>query len=262
MRLRPHRKNDEPEPTMTTALTSATTQPQPAQATARFDMYADIHKAIRCFMTDTLLRVGQLDLHDEAEVARTLDQLDELLVEMSSHLKRENAFVHPAMEARLPGTSTRIAVDHAEHIDAIEQLEAESRSLRQMPSGQRAVPAQRLYRHLALFVADNLQHMHVEETAHNAALWSAYGDDELMALHGAILQSLHPAEVEATLRWMARSLNPHELAEVLLGVRAGVPPEAFLGLLDIVRPQLDDWRWAKLTRALGLPQVPGLVEMC
>ena len=33
---------------------------------------------------------------------------------------------------------------------------------------------------LALFIADNFQHMHVEETAHNAVLWARYTDAELM----------------------------------------------------------------------------------
>lgn len=49
-----------------------------------------------------------------------------------------------------------------------------------------------LERLLALFVADDVQHMHVEETAHDAVLWAHYSDDELMAIEQAIVASIPP----------------------------------------------------------------------
>jgi len=56
----------------------------------------------------------------------------------------------------------------------------------------RAALAQRLYRHLALFIGENLQHMQVEETENNAALWALYSDDELAAIHDRLLASVPP----------------------------------------------------------------------
>ena len=41
-------------------------------ATPRFDFYASIHKALRRFMCDTLLKLGALDVADTAEMERTL----------------------------------------------------------------------------------------------------------------------------------------------------------------------------------------------
>ena len=57
--------------------------------------------------------------------------------------------------------------------------------------GQEVAEAQpglalRLYRHLALFVAANFQHMHIEETAHNTLLWAACTDAELQTLRAAL----------------------------------------------------------------------------
>ena len=45
-------------------------------------------------------------------------------------------------------------------------------------SSLREVAALRLYRHLALFVADNLQHMHVEETENHATLIECYSEED------------------------------------------------------------------------------------
>lgn len=228
-----------------------------AAATApRVDLYAGIHKALRLFMGDTLARAGRLDTDDAGELAATLGQIDALLAQCRSHVAKENQYVHPAIEARRPGTSERIADEHVGHLEAIAALEAEVAALRAWPG---AAAAQRLYRHLARFVGENLEHMHVEETVHNAALWAAYSDAELLQVHQRILASIEPAEMAVVLRWMVPALSPAERAGMLGAMQREMPPAAMRGVLDIVRPHLDEGAWAKLARALGIAPVPGLM---
>ncbi len=240
--------------------TDADTRTSAAAAAPRLDLYAHIHKALRSFMLDTLQRCGRLDVHDDQEFQATLGQLDALLTLCGQHLQHENDFVHPALEARQPGAARRIAGEHVEHQHHIEALRHEAGQLRQAGAARRDLLALRLYRHLALFVADNFQHMHVEETAHNAALWAAYTDAELMALHERLMASLPPAEILQVARWMVPALTPGERAGLLNGIKFGMPPEAFVHLVDSLRPHLDQRAWAKLAPAIGLPQQPGLVH--
>ena len=61
------------------------------------------------------------------------------------------------------------------------------------------------------------------------------------------------------LRWMVPAMAPAERAAMLGAMQQEMPPEALRGVLDIVRPHLNDSAWAKLARALGIPPVPGLV---
>jgi hypothetical protein len=246
---------------MQEALTpTAASRGAAAEAAPRLDLYATIHKALRAAMTDTLGRVGRLDTDDPAEMAATLGQLDELLALCASHIAHENEFLHPAIEARAPGGARRVAGEHVEHLEAIEALNADNRALRAAEPRRRPVLALRLYRHLALFVADNFQHMHHEETAHNAALWAAYGDDELLALHGALVASIPPQEMMAVLGWMVPALCPAERAGLLADLRATMPPPAFAAVIDAIQPRLDPCGWRKLAGALGLAPVPGLVQ--
>ena len=79
--------------------------------------------------------------------------------------------------------------------------------------------ALRLYRHLALFVAENFQHMHIEETVNNAALWACYSDAELLEIHGRLLASMPPQEHLLVARWMVPALSPVERAGMLNGGR-------------------------------------------
>ena len=241
---------------MNSTLAAPRTQ-QPAVAmhpAPRLDLYAPIHKALRSFMCDTLLRVGRIDVADAADRHATLAQCDELLALCESHVHHENEFMHPAIEARQPSGSARIALEHEEHLQSIAELRDDLAALRAAPADAAPVLALRLYRHLALFVADNFQHMHIEETAHNAALWAHYSDAELMQLHGRLMAAIDPREHLLVARWMLPALTPAERKAVVDGIKAETPPEAFLGLMAQVRPLLSRNTWAQLAQDVGMPR--------
>lgn len=227
-----------------------------ARTSPRLDLYGPIHKALCLMMTDTLQRAGRLDTDDPGELAATLTQVDALLEACRSHVAKENKFVHTAIEARRPGASERIAGEHDAHLDAIAALQAEVAALRALPT---AAAANRLYAHLARFIAENLEHMQLEETQHNAALWAAYSDAELLEIHQRLLASIEPAEMPTILRWMVPALSPAERASMLEQMQRELPPEAMRAVLEVVRPHLDDSAWGKLARALNLPTAGGFV---
>ena len=218
----------------------------------RVDMYGGIHKALRAMMADTLLAVGRMDTDDALELAQVTERVLTLLDSCASHLKHENEFVHAAIEARAPGASERIAHEHDEHEKEIASLAGAVAELRGCGAEQRAAVALDLYRALSLFVAENYQHMHVEETAHNAVLWARYTDAELLEIHDRLVASIPPAEMMAVARWMVPFMNPAERAGLLGGIRQNAPAPAFQAILDTVRPHLTESEWAKLARALDL----------
>ena len=229
---------------------AALTQAQPAAP--RMDMYASIHKALRAFMADTLLGLGRMDVDDDLEFAQTCDRVMQLLDLCRAHLHHENQFVHAAMEARQPGSSQNIAGEHVEHEQAITVLADGVNHL--MACSKPALPAATLalYRQLALFVAHNFEHMHEEETAHNAVLWAHYRDEEIVAIESAIHASLEPDEAMLCMRWMLPNLAPAERALVLTDLRAQAPAPVFDAVLALVRPQLSALQWGRLARDLAV----------
>lgn len=231
----------------------------PAVKAPRLDLYGPIHKALRAFMGHVLQRLGTLDPEDDAERAAAVAELQSLLGLMRSHLQHENDFVHAAIEARRPGAAAATAADHLGHLEALGNLEDEVQALRDALPPHRAPLARRLYRHLAVFVGENLLHMQVEETQNNAALWALYDDAELAALHDRLVASIPPAEMALAARWLVAGLDDAELAALYADMQAKAPPPAFEALLEIARSRLDERRWARLARALGRPPVPGLV---
>lgn len=227
---------------------------QVAQAAAapRVDLYAGIHKALRALMADTLLGLGRADCEDALELAQITQRVLQLLDFCRSHLRHENEFVHKAIEARAPGASSQIAHEHAGHEEEIVVLADQATALLHCATDARAAGTLALYRALSLFIAHNFEHMHVEETAHNAVLWARYTDAELIEIHNALVASIPPEEMMFTLRWLVPFMNPAERAAMMADMHAHAPAPAFEAALDVVRPHLGEREWAKLAASLGL----------
>ena len=238
-------------PTATRQATGAAT-PQ----VQRLDLYAGIHKALRLFLTDTLVKVGQTDAADAAHVRDTLAQVRTLLAGMRQHLQHENDFLHPALERARPGASGQITDEHMAHLDAIDELQ-DLTGMAQAADGEaRATAVGRLYRALALFVAENLAHMHYEETEHTAVLWAHYTDAQLLELHGALIASIPPDEMTQTLYWMLPALAAHERLALLSELRPHAPAPVFDAVLGLARSRLTPTDWGKLARGLDVPAAP------
>lgn len=223
-----------------------------AQTTDRHDIYAFVHKGLRAWMGEVLARVGRTDPDDVAEIAATLDALGALLAFCRGHVTHENDFVHRAMESRRPGSADLTAADHIAHENAIRELEGIMTSVQFAAPGESAAGLQRLYRQLALFVAENLEHMAMEESHNNLVLWETHTDAEIVEIEHALVASIAPEAMMAALRWMLPWMNARERATMLGGMRQGMPAEPFRAVLAMVRQHVsaDDWR--KLAAALRL----------
>lgn len=234
------------------ALHRPAVSPAPAAAVApRFDMYMQIHKGLRSLMAATLVEVGRMDWQDPAERDATLARLGKLLDTCRGHLEHENQFVHTAIERRLPGAAGQTEADHLEHVAAIDQLRRHVDALRRASGEAAGEAALALYRDLAVFVAENFLHMQVEESRNNASLWAAYTDEELVEIHDALVASIPADEMAFLLGLMLPALAPAERAQMMLGMRSGMPAEAFAGVLAVAQQALSGRDWSKLSAALS-----------
>jgi len=222
----------------------------------RHDPYGAIHKGLRSFMQDTLFHVGSMDVGDPSSTSAALARTRALLTMCRNHLEHENRLVHPAIEARLPGGAARTRMEHEGHERSIALLETRVHDLEHAAAEGEISLAERLakafYLELSRFVAENLEHMHVEETENTRHLWALYSDDELRQIQGAIIASETPEQIAQSFRWMLPALSPSERAGLLSGARAGMPAEAFQGVLALARSVLAPRDWEKLVAALGI----------
>jgi len=213
----------------------------------RFDGYLSVHKGLRAFMADVLTTIGRTDASDAAEVAEGMALVRSLLDICRGHLFTENQFLHTAMEARRPGSACVTANDHVQQEEKFEQLESQILAVERTLAAARTANLLQLYRTLALFVAENFQHMNVEEIDNNATLWSLYTDAELHAIHEEILKSIDPEKMRVFLRWILPYVSPAERAAIVSGMQQSMPEPVFDQFLSGVRQLLSEKDWIKLS---------------
>jgi len=225
--------------------------PQQTSPAPRYDIYRGIHKALRAFMCDTLLRIGRLDPTDRSETRATTQQLRGMAAFCASHLAHEDRFIHPAMELRRPGSAVNLANDHRHHETTLQEIDGLADQL-----DQTAEPAvlEQLQRLLADFVADSLLHMNIEETWNNTVLWDTHDDAELAAIEQAIVASIPPDEMVLCLRWMLLAFSPTERIALLAGMRQNTPQPAYEAALALARDCLVTRDWNRLALALAEQQ--------
>jgi hypothetical protein len=220
----------------------------------RFDIYRNIHMALRALMMETLSAVGRMDAEDEAERAPILAQIRFLLAFCQMHLEKENRFVHPAMESRAPGSTASIAADHVEHVQAFANLESDIALVETAGANAKPEAAFALYRNLGLFVGENFVHMYEEETVNNAVLWRTHSDPEIAAIEQAIIAQVPPEMKPQVMRWMLPALSPQARAQLFRLMAPTMPPQMVQGILMMLKTHLSEANWQKLHQvAQSLP---------
>src|SRR5687767_8562480 len=91
-------------------------------ANNRYNIYAVVHKGLRGFMMDILVKVGPMDVMDTAEAAQVVDQLRAMLAFCDRHIEHENQYLRPAIERSVACAAVPIADDHVGHQLEIAEL--------------------------------------------------------------------------------------------------------------------------------------------
>lgn len=230
---------------------------RPAAATttgaiaSRYDLYRLVHKGLRAALGEALGLLGRADPAVPLDFAGALNAVAEVLDLCAEHVAHENGFIHTAMERAQPGSATFTAAEHAHHLTAIAMLTARLSAARTAPEREQAAHGHQLYRLFALFVADNLQHMEVEESSNTEVLWQHYSDDELRALVQAIESQVPPARMLVWMRWILPNLTRAERLGLVAALREALPEAALAAILDRVRPHLSPSENAALAVDVG-----------
>jgi hypothetical protein len=218
-----------------------------------FDLYRDIHKAIRAELFGTTLRAGELDPSNDSgrvELAERVGAIGELLV---AHAEHEDEHVQPHIVRHVPRLAHQIESDHA----AIDARLPQLASLANAAADARAGEAARrrlhaLYLELAAFSSTYLAHQDLEERLVMPALCEAMTVPELLKVHDAIISSIPPDEMATSLAVMLPAMNVDDRTELLGGMQAGAPPEVFAGVVGLAQSVLVPDDFDAVTRRLGL----------
>jgi iron-sulfur cluster repair protein YtfE (RIC family) len=234
-----------------------TTEPAPQATVAGFepvviDLYRDIHKGIRSELFAVTLEAGRLDPTDRQGRVALADHVTSVAELLELHAEHEDAVVLPALEIHLPELGERIVDDHEALERRIAGFRAQAQEAVEVAGSRERPVVHHLYIELAAFTSAYLAHQDLEERVVMPALERAVGVEAVGAIHGAIISSIPPDEMAASLAVMLPAMNVDDRAELLGGMRDGAPPEVFEGVWGLAGSVLSGSDHAALGSRLGL----------
>ena len=218
---------------------------------AAYDFYKDIHKALRLGLFTVTTTAGSLDASDNEARADVVGRVRDIAHILDSHAHHENVFVVPVLEEYAPELADVIHMVHPELDRRVEELRGLAAEV-QVTGGTRARAAvHSLYLELASFTSAYLEHQNFEERRCMYALADAISVEELAAVEQAIVASVPPEDMPATLSLMFPAMNIDDRVEMLVGMRAGMPLPVFAGVLALAESVLTPETWKATTDRLA-----------
>lgn len=220
-----------------------------------FDLYRDVHKAIRVDLFTVTAAAGRLDASDPTAVAALAGRVRATVAFLEDHADHEDAAIGPVLVDHLPDLAARIAADHVafegrgEHLA---DLAGAVVAAADAPPAERRLLGHQLYLDLAGFTSAYLAHQDQEERTLMPALEAAIGVDAVVGIHQQILGGIAPDAMAASLALMLPAMNLDDRVELLGGMRAEAPPEVFQGVWGLAGTVLADGDRAALADRLGL----------
>ncbi len=209
-----------------------------------FDLYRDIHKGIRSELFALVSDAGRLDPADDCGAASLVDQVQGVV----RLLRRSTPSTRTARSSRCssgtrPSMAAHVADDHHRIdglMDGLVALAIETRETHEPPPPV----LHELYLDLAAFTSEYLAHQDLEEREVGQALDSVLGFEGMLAVHPSIIANIPPHELGASLAVMLPAMNVDDRTEMLGGMKAGAPAEAFDGVWSLAASVLspDDHR--------------------
>lgn len=192
---------------------------QRTRALERDDLFTHIHKALRKGLFEITQLVGSTDWSDPTQVAETDARWRALLQLLHSHTHHEDTYIFELLPDALTcaADEEHIALEHR-----IDEIAADVERLVRSPNGTDGLG---LYRELALFVADYLHHLHVEETFLMQAIWERCHDDEIAATRAAFMADTPPGVMRTAVELMLPAVDARTRAAMLAGMAANSPSE-------------------------------------
>lgn len=207
------------------------------------DLYYSVHKGIRLANARMLVALGQADPRDDRSVTEALGALAAHLDLSLSHLTHENERIHKVVDARVPGGSDHQDDDHDHHLAAFGELRLMAEDVA-MAGADRPAKLRKLYQRFALFVADDLKHMHEEETELMPLIAAHFTGAEIDAIEHSIVSNIPPAKMAGFGKFMLGAATRSDRIAMVTGMKAAMPAEVFDGMFAAIMGEpwtFGDW---------------------
>ena len=210
----------------------------------RYDIFNNIHKALRAMLYETALCLQQTDFNNEDETDTSLTQLNTVIDLFDKHAHTEDSIVFEAIKNKEPLLVHIFEKEHEEDHSLGERLHGLLTVFAQaISTGDKMAIGATIKQYFIDFIIFNLRHMAKEEDIINKALWKYYSDIELHTITQQIVAGIEPATMAQYSRWMMRGLSNNEITAWLKEIKNNAPDFIFQLHMQMAAQELTAHRW-------------------
>ena len=220
----------------------------------RFEIYTPIHKGLRRGVSLLAIKAGKLDLNDEIALRALCDEIQTHAGLVDVHHTLEERFVHPMLNARVPGGAEILEEEHRAVTHHLDNLTSFAARLREEPDNkQRQDLGLECYLALNRFIGLFWSHLDREEEQAQPTLWRFYSDEELVETWNRLLAAQSAADAKANLELIFAASNMNDIVGEFRHVDVRSLPKDHPNALTVAEQILSADKLSALKSQLGFP---------
>lgn len=205
----------------------------------RYQFYRE-HKYVSEALNDVERLIARTDFRDGKEIAQVSRAFDALARMLHHHAEYENERLHSLLAQKQSTVHTHIEEDHIHQEAQIAEIKSLIEQVGKISSEEEQIGlGYRLYLTYRKFVADNLAHLHEEETKILPELQRLYTDDELRQVEAKTYRQMTPEQMVHMMSVLFPCMNPTDREAFLEDINL-LEPEKFAIVWELVRKDLPE----------------------
>ncbi len=217
----------------------------------RYNIFYQIHKALRFMLYETGTELQRTDFNDREEAQSCLKKISELVRLFEKHGKTEDDKVFSALAVYEPSVVDSFEQEHETDHELARKLKAIVNMFDSLTSDEERLElASALRRSYVEFLVFNLQHMAREEEVINNLLWRYYRDEDIIAIEQEIVASQPVEDATLVANLMMNALSTQEIIGWLKTVEKSAPEFVFNKLFEVAESQLPHPRFQQVVEGL------------
>lgn len=205
----------------------------------RYQFYRE-HKYVSAALNDLERKIAKTDFRDDQETALIAKAYHNIVEMLKGHAQYENERLHSLLTNKKSKIHEHAEEDHARQDEQLLEIQVLIDSIPGASSEEEKVSlGYRLYLTYRKFVADNLEHLHEEETMILPELQRLYTDLELKQVEAQTYCMMTAEEMVHMMQELFPHMNPDDRAAFLSDIREA-QPEKFISAWRGIAPAIEE----------------------
>lgn len=217
----------------------------------RYQFYRE-HKYVSSALNTLERLIAKTDFRNLQEVITVGQEFQSLTEMLKGHAQYENDRLHALLKKRHSKIHEHAEEDHAHQDEQLLQIQEIINSISHgVTDDEKVSIGYTLYLTYRKFVADNLIHLHEEETMILPELQRLYSDEELKQVEAPTYDEMTPQEMIEMMQVLFPHMNPSDRLAFLSDIQT-IQPEKFISAWNGIAPTLTREEQSSLSKQLQI----------